>query len=63
MSQSQPGNPLHGINLEQMLIELVEGLGWKACRQRAIASCLSRKIPLHSCLLDGEDYVTSSQET
>ncbi len=26
----QPGNPLHGITLEKMLIELVESLGWEA---------------------------------
>ncbi len=25
----QPGNPLHGITLERMLVELVEKIGWE----------------------------------
>jgi len=32
MTLPQPGNPLHGITLEKMLIELVENLGWEAMR-------------------------------
>jgi len=24
----QPGNPLHGVTLERMLVELVEKIGW-----------------------------------
>ena len=28
MKQPQPRNPLHGITLEKMLQELVEGIGW-----------------------------------
>jgi len=30
MNQPQPGNPLHGITLEQILNQLVESIGWDA---------------------------------
>ncbi|MFN0000866.1 MAG: VF530 family DNA-binding protein, partial [Burkholderiaceae bacterium] len=30
MTQPQPRNPLHGITLEQLLVDLVERVGWEA---------------------------------
>ena len=36
MSQQQPNNPLHGVKLEQMLIQLVDTLGW-----REMATCIN----------------------
>ena len=29
MNQEQKNNPLHGVKLEQMLVALVDNLGWK----------------------------------
>jgi uncharacterized protein (DUF2132 family) len=34
MSDNQSNNPMHGIKLEQMLIELVDRYGWQQLAQR-----------------------------
>jgi uncharacterized protein (DUF2132 family) len=34
MSDNQSNNPMHGITLEQMLIELVDRYGWQQLAQR-----------------------------
>ncbi|MHC1782453.1 MAG: VF530 family DNA-binding protein [Anaerolineaceae bacterium] len=39
-SNSQPNNPLHGITLETMLIQLVEKYGWLELSKRIPLRCL-----------------------
>ena len=39
MSVEQPNNPLHGIKLEQMVIELVDHFGWNELGRRINIRC------------------------
>jgi len=37
----QPGNPLHGITLERMLVEMVEKIGWAEMGQAIPIRCFT----------------------
>ena len=50
MSTSQPKNPLHGITLEQILIELVERVGWKAMGTALPIRCFTHEPSIASSL-------------
>jgi len=50
MSQPQPGNPLHGITLERMLIELVDSLGWEEMGHTVAIRCFTRDPSIASSL-------------
>ena len=50
MSHPQPGNPLHGIKLEQMLVELVEGMGWEAMAGAVPIRCFTHDPSIASSL-------------
>lgn len=46
----QPGNPLHGITLEKMLIELVESRGWEAMGSALPIRCFTHDPSIASSL-------------
>jgi len=48
--QSQPGNPLHGITLEKMLVELVEMMGWDAMGSALPIRCFTHEPSIASSL-------------
>ena len=50
MSQPQPGNPLHGITLERMLIELVDSLGWEEMGRAVAIRCFTHDPSIASSL-------------
>ena len=50
MTIPQPGNPLHGITLERMLIELVENLGWEAMGATLPIRCFTHEPSIASSL-------------
>ncbi len=50
MASSQPGNPLHGITLEQMLIALVERMGWPAMAKSIPIRCFTHEPSIASSL-------------
>ena len=50
MNTSQPKNPLHGITLEQILIELVERLGWQAMGTALPIRCFTHEPSIASSL-------------
>jgi uncharacterized protein (DUF2132 family) len=50
MTQSQPGNPLHGITLEKMLIKLVESLGWEVMSDTIPIRCFIHEPSISSSL-------------
>ena len=50
MNQLQPRNPLHGITLEQMLIELVERLGWQAMGDAVPIRCFTHDPSISASL-------------
>jgi len=50
MNPSQPKNPLHGITLEQMLIELVDRLGWEAMGSAVPVRCFTHERSIASSL-------------
>lgn len=50
MTLPQPGNPLHGITLEKMLIELVAKLGWKAMGTAVPVRCFTHEPSIASSL-------------
>jgi uncharacterized protein (DUF2132 family) len=50
MSQPQPNNPLHGVTLEQMLIELVESLGWDDMGRKVAIRCFTHDPSIASSL-------------
>ena len=39
MNAEQPNNPLHGIKLEQMVVELVDHFGWNELGRRINIRC------------------------
>lgn len=47
---SQPNNPLHGMTLEKILIELVEKLGWKELGRRVPVRCFNNEPSIKSSL-------------
>lgn len=50
MPMPQPGNPLHGITLEKMLIELVASLGWEAMGNALPIRCFTHEPSISSSL-------------
>jgi uncharacterized protein (DUF2132 family) len=50
VSLPQPGNPLHGITLEKMLVELVENLGWKVMGEAIPIRCFTHDPSIASSL-------------
>lgn len=50
MTLSQPGNPLHGITLEKMLLELVDSLGWEAMAAALPIRCFTHESSIASSL-------------
>ena len=50
MIQTQPRNPLHSITLEQMLIDLVENLGWEAMGEAVAIRCFTHDPSVTSSL-------------
>jgi uncharacterized protein (DUF2132 family) len=50
MATPQINNPLHGITLEQMLSELVEGLGWTEMGRRVSIRCFTHDPSVSSSL-------------
>ncbi len=50
LPRSQPGNPLHGVTLEKMLIELVDSLGWDAMGVALPIRCFTHEPSITSSL-------------
>ena len=50
MAGSQPNNPLHGITLEQILIELVDRYGWQELGKRITINCFISNPSIKSSL-------------
>ena len=50
LPQPQPGNPLHGITLEKMLMELVENMGWDAMGSALPIRCFTHEPSIASSL-------------
>lgn len=48
--QEQKQNPLHGITLEQMLLELVDHYGWEALGERISIRCFTHDPSVGSSL-------------
>ena len=46
----QPRNPLHGVTLERMLVELVEGMGWERMARRVRIACFTSDPSVASSL-------------
>jgi len=50
MSGEQPGNPLHGITLEQILTSLVDYFGWAELGEHVAINCFRKDPSLKSSL-------------
>lgn len=50
MSEEHSNNPLHGINLKQIMNELVEYYGWRELGQRINIRCFNYDPSIASCL-------------
>lgn len=50
MPAPQPNNPLHGITLEMILVELVNRYGWDELARRITIRCFSNQPSLKSSL-------------
>lgn len=50
LPRPQPGNPLHGVTLEKMLIELVDSLGWDAIGTALPIRCFTHEPSIASSL-------------
>ena len=50
MALPQPRNPLHGITLEQMLLALVERIGWEAMGVAVPIRCFTHDPSIASSL-------------
>ena len=50
MALPQPRNPLHGITLEQMLLALVERMGWEAMGAAVPIRCFTHDPSIASSL-------------
>lgn len=47
---TQANNPLHGLTLERIMTELIEGLGWAELGKRIEIRCFTRDPSLSSSL-------------
>ena len=47
---TQPRNPLHGVTLEAMLVELVAHFGWDGLGQRIAVRCFTFEPSINSSL-------------
>ena len=50
MNHPQPNNPLHGVKLEQIILELVEEYGWENLGQRINIGCFNENPSVKSSL-------------
>ena len=50
MSEEHKNNPLHGINLKQIMNELVDHYGWDELGQRINIRCFNYDPSINSCL-------------
>ncbi|ENO91212.1 VF530 family DNA-binding protein [Thauera phenylacetica] len=50
MTAPQPNNPLHGLTLEQILVRLVDRLGWAALGRRVSIRCFNHEPSIASSL-------------
>lgn len=50
MSSEQPNNPLHGINLESIVIKLVDYYGWEELAERVNINCFKNDPSVKSSL-------------
>lgn len=50
MSQSQPNNPLHGINLKTIVTELQQHYGWQGLAERIDINCFKSDPSINSSL-------------
>ena len=50
MTAPQPNNPLHGLTLEQILVRLVERLGWATLGRRVSIRCFNHEPSIASSL-------------
>lgn len=50
MANEQKNNPLHGITLEQMLIELVDRYGWEKLGKQITIRCFQKDPSISSSL-------------
>lgn len=48
--ESQPNNPLHGISLENILIHLVQKLGWEKMGSKIPIKCFNENPSIKSSL-------------
>jgi uncharacterized protein (DUF2132 family) len=47
---NQPKNPLHGVTLEQIIVELEQRLGWKAMAEQVKIKCFTDTPSIKSSL-------------
>lgn len=47
---NQPTNPLHGVTLEQILVELEQRLGWKTLAEQVKIKCFTDSPSIKSSL-------------
>lgn len=50
MSEEHKNNPLHGVNLKQIMNELVDQYGWDELGQRINIRCFNYDPSINSCL-------------
>ena len=50
MSRSQPGNPLHGVTLENILVQLVDRYGWEQLGRSIKLKCFTHEPSIKSSL-------------
>lgn len=50
MNEEHKNNPLHGINLKQIMNELVDQYGWDELRERINIRCFNYDPSINSCL-------------
>ncbi|MFT7685472.1 MAG: hypothetical protein ACI9FB_000815 [Candidatus Azotimanducaceae bacterium] len=50
MSDEQPNNPLHGLNLETIVTKLVESYGWDGLAERININCFKSDPSVKSSL-------------
>ena len=50
MNDKQPDNPLHGITLESILIQLVDRYGWAELGRKIDIRCFNYDPSIKSCL-------------
>ena len=48
MNDHQPGNPLHGITLEALLVRLVADYGWQELGRRIDIACFNHEPSIKS---------------